>query len=122
MGVVFSQDLSDNLGTFCKSRCVVKTHVVHGKKDSSMNRFKPVPNIRKSTGNNNTHCIVNVGFCKFCSYFNRLNFTYVHKPSFAWKFQFLISNFQNKQKNAGLKPMLYFTFWRACKQVGKGQI
>ena len=59
--VIFTHTVTDDTGALSRRLIVVKPHFVHGEKDTSVNGFQTVTNVRDRTGFVYRHCIRNEG-------------------------------------------------------------
>ena len=58
--MVFTHRISDNTGAFPVRSVIADPQLIHVIERTSLNRFQTVPNIRKRTGDNNAHGIVDI--------------------------------------------------------------
>jgi len=76
MGMIFTHGIADDTRTFTVWSVITDSQFIHIIECTSLNRFKPISDIRQSTGNNDTHCIIDKRFLHgvriFC--FNNLLF------------------------------------------------
>ena len=61
MGVVFTNDISDNAGGFFIGPVVIVPKLMHGIKDAPVNGLKPVPNIWKGPSDDYAHGVIEIG-------------------------------------------------------------
>ena len=62
MGMIFTHGIADDTGAFTMRLVRTVVQFDHGIQDTSLHRFQPIPYIRKSTGNNDAHSIIDIGF------------------------------------------------------------
>ena len=65
MGMIFSHGISHDTGTFSVRLVRSVVQFDHGEQDPSLHRLQAVPDIRKSSGGNNAHGVVDVGIFHF---------------------------------------------------------
>ena len=62
MWMIFTHGITDNTCTFTIRTVIADSQFIHIIQRSSLYWFQTVTHIRKSTGNDNTHCIIDVWF------------------------------------------------------------
>ena len=65
VGVIITHDITDNPGGFAVRLGPVITALHHRIENAAMNRLKPVTNIGESAGNDDAHCVIQIGFPHF---------------------------------------------------------
>ena len=72
MGMVLTQDFTNNTGGFFVGRVGTNTHVLHGEKDAPMDGLEAIAHVRDGASNDDAHGIVEVSCAHFIVYTNRL--------------------------------------------------